>query len=249
MANGYTRSPRLIKGALIELAETSLVPQPSVIVFQYNPETLTRSLTPWFAEGQGGAAGAEKSQAREQPSDPEESFTLELVFDATDDLEEPDSHPVAVISGVADRVAKLEMLLYPTEPSLLAMGIGKVLGKDVVPRGEVPILLFVWGPGRVLPVRITSFQVQEQAFSPTLYPIRATVTVGLSVLTPEALKAGRPGESAEQQLSLSEQIAIKAYEYTKLQKKLLVTAGSVQSVASAFGGVPGGSQVQSLLGP
>jgi hypothetical protein len=236
-----------VKGALIELVETSLAPQPSVIVFQYNPETLARDLKPWFAEA--GGAGAENAQAREQPTDPEETFKLELVLDAADDLEEPDSHPVAVLSGVADRIAKLEMLLYPSEPGLLSQGIGRVLGKEVVPRNEVPVLLFVWGPGRVVPVRITDFSVQEQAFSPTLYPIRATVSIGLRVLTPESFAAGRSGTSPEEKLSLSEQIAIKAYEYTRLQKKLLVGAGSLQSVASAFGGAPGGSQVARLLGP
>lgn len=43
-------------------------------------------------------------------------------------------------------------------------------------------VLFVWGPGRIFPVRVKDFQVEEQAYSPLLYPIRARVTVGLEVL-------------------------------------------------------------------
>ncbi len=34
------------------------------------------------------------------------------MFHAAEDLEEPEKHPVTLISGVADRIAALEMLLY-----------------------------------------------------------------------------------------------------------------------------------------
>lgn len=83
----------------------------NIIAFQYNPETLTRKLTPWSAsEWQGERWGQENPSA--QPFDPGETFTLTLELDATDALEDPDNHPVAVVSGVADRIAALEMLLF-----------------------------------------------------------------------------------------------------------------------------------------
>ena len=48
-----------------------------------------------------------------QPLDPGETVNLTLELDATDELEDPDNNQVAVIAGVADRLAALEMLLYP----------------------------------------------------------------------------------------------------------------------------------------
>jgi len=43
----------------------------------------------------------------------------------------------------------------------------------------LPVVLFFWGPGRIIPVRVTALSIEEQQFSPTLYPIRAKATIGL----------------------------------------------------------------------
>src|SRR5262245_31773557 len=124
---GYSRTPKLLKGAIIHFGAPMLLPIPNIIIFQYNPETMTRTLTPWhpiertakYAEADGGvtktldALSAEQRYQLTQPYDPKESFSLTLELDAADALEHPDTHPVAFLSGVADRVAALEMLLYP----------------------------------------------------------------------------------------------------------------------------------------
>ncbi len=233
MPTGYTRSPKLLKGALVELSEPFLGPVPNIIVFQYNPETLSRTLNPWkpsVGEGTGADSGAANTA---QPFDPGETLTLTLELDATDALEEPESHPVAVVSGVADRIAALEMLLYPTGDSLLGSVFASLGGAvDVVPRGSVPVVLLVWGPGRIVPVRLTTFKVEEQAFSPTLYPIRAKVTVGLQVLTEESFK--KPGKV----LSTSENLAVAAYKFTRGQKEVLARANLADSVESILGMLP-----------
>ena len=52
---------------------------------------------------------------------------------------------------------------------------------------EAPLTLFVWSAQRILPVRITEFSVVEDAFDPTLNPIRAKVSLGLRVLTVDEL--------------------------------------------------------------
>jgi hypothetical protein len=240
MANGYTRSPKLLKGALVEFSERFIGPVPNIIIFQYNPETLTRTLSVWtppdLQDGSNPATPPTAS-ATAQPSDPLESFSVTLELDATDALEEPESHPVAVISGVADRIAALEMLLYPQEKSLLgdllgSLGIGG--GKDplqTLPRGTVPVVLFVWGTGRIAPVRLTSFSVEEQAFSPTLYPIRAKVTVGLTILTPKDF----PPEGKRK---FSEDLAVAAFNFTRKQKQILAAANLANSVESILGMLP-----------
>lgn len=233
MADGFTRSPKLLKGALVELSEPFLGPVPNIIVFQYNPETMTRTLTPWSAGSTKAGSAGKEEESRSQPFDPGEKFSLNLLLDAADALEEPEKHPVAVISGVADRVSALEMLLYPAKESFLGEFFGSLAGTvDVVPRGTVPVVLFVWGPGRIVPVRLTSFSVDEQLYSPTLYPIRAKVTVGLQVLTSFSFhKVARP-------LSASEEMAVKAYEFTRKQKEVLARANLANSVESILGLLP-----------
>src|SRR5690349_14989379 len=128
--SNFSRSPKLLKGALIEFSERFIGPIPNVIVFQYNPESMTRTLEVWSQGGNGSGestASADTSHTA-QPMDPPETFTLALELDATDALEKPESHPVAFISGVADRIAAMEMLLYPQGDSLLGGLLGSVTG-------------------------------------------------------------------------------------------------------------------------
>ena len=116
-----------------------------------------------------------------QPFDPKESFNLTLEIDATNELE--DDNPVAKEVGVADRLAALKKLTLPSQGLIgdVVASARALVGKasEQAIRPTVPVVLFVWGPGRILPVRITSFSVDETLFSPSLHPIQATVTLGL----------------------------------------------------------------------
>lgn len=249
MPASFPGSPKLLKGALVELSEPFLGPVPNIIVFQYNPETLTRDLTPWSANG-GGQSG--EISATAQPFDPEESFRLTLELDATDGMEEPELHPVAAATGVADRIAALEMLLYPTNDPGSMLGkefatFGGLLKKSKtalakekqgIPRGEVPVVLFIWGPQRIVPVRLRSFEVEEQAFSPALYPIRARVSIGLQVLTDRSFWQGAFAKEGKKTLSRSEDFAVGAYKFTRMQKEILARANQVNNVESILGMLP-----------
>ena len=253
MPSEFPPSPKLLKGALVEFSERFIGPVPNVIVFQYNPETLTRTLEPWQpprrqARTDEEEGGEEHGPSTAQPEDPPESFSLDLELDAADALEETKNNPLTAVTGVADRIAAMEMLLYPSEQSLL----GGLRGSesevqraaaeapsdssasegeaDTLPRGSVPIVLFVWGPGRVVPVRLTSFQVQEQIYSPTLYPIQAKVSIGLRVLTPAELENHWDTTNKE--------LAIAAYAFTKKQKQALALAYQAKNVESILGMLP-----------
>ncbi|MEM1319233.1 MAG: hypothetical protein AAGG75_03200 [Bacteroidota bacterium] len=227
---------------MIEFSERFLGPIPNVIVFQYNPETMTRTLEVWQPSAPTGQSSDVSSTA--QPEDPPETFTLGLELDATDALEFPDSHPVANLVGVADRISAMEMLLYPQEESLLGGLLGSVTGSlgvgggslgiggggaAPVPRGSVPVVLFAFGPGRIIPVRLTSFSVEEQAYSPTLYPIRAKVNIGLKVLTKKDFCSTD---------KFSEKLAVLAYEYTRKQKQVLAAANLANSIESILAMLP-----------
>ena len=244
-------SPYLLKGALIYFHAPMLVPVPDIIVFQYNPESMTRSFTPWVAppkavvpELQNGALRNE-SELRSygetlaklsQPYDPAETFSLTLEFDAADLLEHPELNPTAVAVGVADRLAAIELLLYPpgdsltagllqppvasltTDPTKLA---GDVAGlQDKLRPLDAPIVLFFWGPGRIVPVRIQSLSIEEQQYSAQLYPVRAKATIGLRVLDLDDLVqlSGDPAKGA------AADIARACYSYTLAQKRGLALA-------------------------
>jgi hypothetical protein len=247
MANGYSRSPKLLKGALIQFSAPLLVPIPNLIVFQYNPESLKRSLTPWAPPSKEDREHPDEKLLNQlkQPYDPQETFSLELELDATDALEDPGGHPVAVVSGVADRIAAMEMLMYPPKQSALSAllnvsidvsigsgGISASVGShvDTIPPLSVPVVLFFWGPGRIVPVRITDFAVDEQFFLPTLYPFRAKVTIGLKILDKTAFDAN--------DTSAPVKIAKACYDFTRAQKEALALANVANSVESIMGMLP-----------
>jgi hypothetical protein len=96
-------------------------------------------------------------------------------------------------------------------------------------RPTVPVAFLVWGPGRILPVRVTSFSVEEMLFSPTLYPLQATVSLGLEVLTPDVFKS---------QSGISSDLAVAAYNLTKLQEDALAVAHIARAVDAVKGILP-----------
>lgn len=250
MSGGYSRSPKLLKGAIIQFTSALIVPIPNIIIFQYNPESLSRTLAPFVptaATSTGAPAEGTTRPTNEasQPFDPVESFDLTLFLDATDALEEPDSHPVATVSGVADRLAALEMLLYPVDDSLLGgllgqlsvsvggggLGVSASASVQVAKRPEVPVILFVFGPGRIVPVRLTQFRVEEQQYNQLLYPHRAKVTLGMRVLTDKSLDA----ESSDNK---GKDLAKFAYKFTRAQKEALALLNIANTVESVLGMLP-----------
>lgn len=186
--SSFPGSPRLLKGAIIGLDPAN--PLASVIVFQYNPDTMTRKLT---ARTSGGGTGANKSEALRLMGPPEETITLSIEVDATDGLETSD--PLAMTIGVYPALSALEMLLYPKSSLVIANAIAAQVGiLEVIPP-EMPLTLFVWGPQRVLPVRLTNFSITEEAYDTDLNPLRAKVDLGLQVLSYYDLQISNPGYS------------------------------------------------------
>ncbi|MDI6104120.1 hypothetical protein QLQ12_36565 [Actinoplanes sp. NEAU-A12] len=242
MTNRSPLAPKVLKGAFIRLDVTGIGPVPQVIGFQYNPESLTRKLKP-YEQPPDKEADPLNPAARVAPYDPEEEMDVVIAFDAIDDLEEPALHPQTVLTGVADRIAALEMLMYPTiTPGLLTSAVGAIAGAlgaatDTVPdKAELPVVLFAWGPGRILPVKISSFTVEEQAFNSALYPIRAKVTVGIRVLTEDYFRSKLAKETDP--LPPAESIACAAYRAATTQKKVLAATSVASGVASLLATLP-----------
>lgn len=182
----FPNSPRLIKGALIGIDLFN--PLASVVVFQYNPDTMTRRLEPRMASGDG-----ERGEAFRLAGPPKETITLSVEVDATDQLEE--DNVLAVASGVSPTLAALEMMLYPKSALVIANTILAAFGTIEVIPAEGPMILFVWGPTRVLPVRLTGLTITEEAYDTLLNPTRAKVELSLSVLSYNDLKLTSPGNA------------------------------------------------------
>jgi len=207
----FPRSPRLRKGAIISLDMPSLSPQ--VVIFQYNPDTLTRTLTPKTSQSKTG-----KAETLRLDGPPEEDIELDIELDATDQLENPDQNPTAVQTGVNTQLAALEMILYPKSSSVIANAALAALGTIEVVPPEGPFTLFVWGPSRVLPVKITKFRISEEAYDTELNPIRAKVSLTMKVLTYVDLQQSHIGYA----LYLANQIS----------KEIMATVGSVNNMGS-----------------
>jgi len=85
-----------------------------------------------------------------------------------------------------------------------------------------PFTLFIWGPKRVLPVRLTDFTITEEAYDVSLNPIRAKVSLGLRVLSYNDLPLTHPGYA----LFLVHQVV----------KETMATIGSVSNLGSVVSG-------------
>ncbi|HEU4389387.1 MAG TPA: hypothetical protein VFV34_16405 [Blastocatellia bacterium] len=170
----FPNSPRLLKGAIIGLDPFN--PLASVIIFQYNPDTLTRTVT---AQTSGG--NADKGEALRIKGPPQETIRLDVEIDAADQLEKAD--PSATKLGIHPTLASLEMLLYPKSTLVIANEVLLRLGVIEIIPPEAPLTLFCWGEKRILPVRLTDVSITEEAFDPNLNPLRAKVGLSLHVLT------------------------------------------------------------------
>jgi hypothetical protein len=182
----FPGSPRLMKGALVGIDVSD--PLASLIVFQYNPETMTRKLEAQTIGGTGGA----KAEALRLTGAPIETITIDVDIDATDQLEKGD--PIATSLGIYPQLSALEMLIYPKSAVVIANTISLLtVGSIEVVPSLAPFTLFVWGPKRVLPVRVNDFTITEEAYDVNLNPIRAKVSLGLRVLSYNDLSVLDPG--------------------------------------------------------
>ena len=178
--------PRVLKGAIVGV--DPLNPLASVVVFQYNPDTMTRRLEPRATSGEG-----DRGEAFRLTGPPKETITLNIEIDATDQLEQ--ANPLTTTVGIYPTLAALEMLLYPKSAIVIANTVLSLIGTIEVIPVEAPMTLFVWGPQRVLPVRLTSVSITEEAHDPLLNPIRAKVDLSLTVLSYYDLPLTSPGDA------------------------------------------------------
>jgi hypothetical protein len=237
---------KFFKGALISFMPTFVGSLPNVVVFQYNPETITHTWTAWKASEVKAAQTKPGASPLALDHIPGETFSLKLALDANDMIANGDSNAIgaglATVSGVYTRLAALEMLQYSGAAfsgllGTVSAAVGSALGlggsggaSSNVPRSEVPTVLFVWGPQRIVPVRVASLTISETLYDALLNPIHADVSITLQVLTPEDLTAVQ-GELKE--------IAKAAYVYSQGLRQVQALANLGDAAASIIGMLPG----------
>lgn len=179
--SSFPGSPRLVKGAIIGVDTTNILTalnSANVILFQYNPETMNRQVE---ARTLNWEDGSNRYEPFRLIGPPKETISLDVEIDATDELEK--ANMMATMTGIHPTLAALEMLLYPSLQTVKKnMRLEKLGNIEIIPP-EAPLTFFVWGVKRVLPVRLSSFSINEQAYDSRLNPIRASVSLSLQVLS------------------------------------------------------------------
>jgi hypothetical protein len=182
----FPGSPRIIKGAIVAIDLTN--PTPNVIVFQYNPGTLSRTLEAQTASGEANRASPVRFTGA-----PVETISLEVEIDAADQLEKEEAN--AIQMGIHPQLASLETLIYPRSTDIISsLGLLNAGLVEIIP-AMAPFTLFIYGPKRILPVQLTSFNITEEAHDVNLNPIRARVSLSVRVLSYNDLPTDHPGHA------------------------------------------------------
>ena len=208
--SGFSGYPWVMRGAFVEYG---LSFPPIIVPFQFNPVQLQRSRSLSFrapndvvvCAAPADAEGAERRMEREADlrewhrgfddltelrdaqivAIGEETVSFELLIDGSDDI--GDGNVLAASFGIGPRLAVLEQMTYPKSEGLLGAALGGLLGSKAghifTGTPKPPLVLFIWGIQRVVPVNITGLSITETEFDNLLNPIRASVGVELSVIS------------------------------------------------------------------
>jgi hypothetical protein len=186
--------PLLLKGALVVFDPTVPIPT-NIIVFQYNPETMTRRVSQPAGGAQAGGGGSAypcttAGDTRFNVLLPVENYTLTVELDAADQMEVDD--PTTNKVGLYPALSALEMLMYPSPLEVVVKKALAAFGSAFVSSPQVPLVLFVWGAPRVVPVMINSLTINETAYDQLLNPIQAKVDLDMRSMTDLELQNAGP---------------------------------------------------------
>ena len=115
-----------------------------------------------------------------------ETIGFDIRLDATDKLNDGDG--LTEQFGISPQLATLEAMMLPKGQSLLGGAVSALLGASasrflcLESIQDPPVILWVWGRKKILPVNILNMQIKEEQFSTDLNPTRAIITVQLQVI-------------------------------------------------------------------
>jgi hypothetical protein len=199
MPSGFSNQAKILRGAFVEFG-ISL--PPLIVVFQFNPLTITRTRTASVNQlDTPGKNRASNEDFIKQISAKKliknlrngqlltvgpQTLGFDIRLDATDKLNDGDT--ITEQFGIAPQLSTLELMMLPKSQSLLGGAVAALLGGSTKSFSfaddskNPPVTLFIWGRKKVMPVNIKNMSIKEEEFSVDLNPIRATVTVSLEVI-------------------------------------------------------------------
>jgi Contractile injection system tube protein len=176
------------KGVLFEYGLT--IP-PLALVFEFNPQSISRSRTITIKTGDapGNRTGydfltpLETSRVAQGVELTAESFSIDILLDATDKM--ADGDPIAAQFGVQPQIDTLRSMVEPKAQgpggvkTLASLGIS---GSRAFERQEsASVLVFAWGM-QLLPVFLTGVTQKEALHLPNLMPYRAEMGLTMQVI-------------------------------------------------------------------
>ncbi len=158
---------------------------PITIEFQFNPESLKRTLkivTPNDTLGGNSKGENRHADPRDLKSDSYIGQTITVAARFDGKVGDGDSvsvnHVYSNFNGnLLPVIAILEKMMDPVETQKI-----KTSKKNVNPPKILPLIFFWWGENRILPVKITQMTVNETEFGPELFPIRVEMDFEMEVL-------------------------------------------------------------------
>jgi len=145
--------------------------------FQFNPASLRRRLEPRLSGGEPQSSAGPILYT----GAPVETIDLEIELDAGD--QETSASSAASTTGIQSQLAALEVILYPSTQQVNQKQALLQAGTLEIGPYLAPTVIFTWGAQRLIPVKVTSCQITEEAFDSQLVPIRARIAVTLQVLS------------------------------------------------------------------
>ncbi|MBT2369856.1 hypothetical protein J7E88_32445 [Streptomyces sp. ISL-10] len=150
-----------------------------VVPFQYNPDSITRTLRPQDGRGDTG----DRLEALRLHGPPLETFQIDAEFDVVDQPTAATGPAPAAGGDLFGALSALETAVCPTSAQLTQQNDMASRGILQIAPVEAPLPVLVLGRRRVLPVRIMDFTVTEESYDRDLNPVRARVALSVRVLT------------------------------------------------------------------
>ncbi|WP_250148352.1 hypothetical protein [Halomonas jincaotanensis] len=173
------------------LFEYGLSIPPLALVFDFNPQSISRSRTVTIKTGDapGNRTGydflspLETTRVAQGVELAAEGFSVDILLDATDRMDAGDN--VAAMFGVQPQIDTLRSMVEPKSQgpgglkTLSSLGIG---GARAFERQETAsVLIFAWGL-QLLPVFLTGVTQKESLHLPNLMPYRAEMGLTMQVI-------------------------------------------------------------------
>ena len=155
------------------IANVTVIP-PLIITFQFNPTSINDNKAVNYTDGRADLCGNAPGKVFTSGGHRTISFDFNL-----HGLEEGTNviNPTPLDNGISTELAKLRSFLYPMEDAWATLSLGSDEGRSL---SAPPTCIFGFGT-RILDCVVTELTINETQFNSTLAPVKADVSITLTV--------------------------------------------------------------------